>query len=175
MLHVTFARSTAADAEALTRVQIAAFHSDARTYPGVQVGGPPGYDSVARVREKIRDHTHYTIRHADGQGERIIGGMVVFDRGTGGTGDVHLDVLYVDPAYHNRGVGTLAMRFLERTHPAAAWTLDTPGYAVRNHHFYEKLGYVRVGEQFLDGFSLIAYEKRGRREEHEVRAARRSS
>jgi ribosomal protein S18 acetylase RimI-like enzyme len=139
MLNVTVERSTDADAEALTRVQVEAFHSDARTYPGVAVGGPPGYDSVERVREKIRDHACYTIRH----GERIIGGMVVFDRGAG---QVHLDLLSLDPDYHNRGVGTRAMRFLERAHPAATWSLDTPSYAVRNHHFYEKLGYVRVGE-----------------------------
>ncbi len=37
--------------------------------------------------------------------------------------------------------------------------LDTPSYAVRNHHFYEKLGYVKVGEDARDGSSLIAYQK----------------
>jgi hypothetical protein len=52
------------------------------------------------------------------------------------------------------------MEFIEQTYPAAKWTLDTPLYAVRNQHFYEKLGYVKVAENDYDGFILIAYEKR---------------
>jgi len=39
------------------------------------------------------------------------------------------------------------------------WTLDTPDYATRNHHFYEKFGYVRVGSEPVEDFMLLAYEK----------------
>ena len=32
--------------------------------------------------------------------------------------------------------------------------------AVRNQHFYEKLGYVKVKEETFPGITLIGYEKR---------------
>jgi ribosomal protein S18 acetylase RimI-like enzyme len=75
-------------------------------------------------------------------------------------GHTHLDVIAIDPSYHNRGVGALAMQFLEQAHPARRYTLDTPSWAVRNQHFYKKLGYVKVGEATYPDISLFAYEKR---------------
>jgi len=151
-MNVTIERATPADAEALVKVQIAAFHDDTRLYPGVGLGGPPGYDSVAVMLQKIQDDECYKIVY-DGH---IVGGIVVFDQGEG---HFHLDVIDVDPAYHNRGIGSQAMQFLEQTYPAQKWTLHTPGYALRNQHFYEKFGYVKVGEELYDGFLLFAYEK----------------
>ncbi len=151
-MQITFERATAADAEALVNVQIAAFHEDARLYPGVEIGGPPGYDSVESTLQKIAEDDFYKIVYE----EQIIGGIVVFDEGQG---HFHLDLIYLAPDYHGRGIGTRAMEFIERSYPATKWSLDTPGYATRNHHFYEKFGYVKVGEEARDGIILIAYEK----------------
>jgi len=151
-MNLSFERAAPADAETLVSLQIAAFHHDARIYPGVEIGGPPGYDSVESVLQKIRDDEYYKIV-VDGQ---TVGGIVVFDMGQG---HYHLDLIYLDPACHNRGIGTQAIHFVERTYPAAKWTLDTPAYAVRNQHFYEKLGYVKVREDHHDGITLFAYEK----------------
>ncbi len=87
----------------------------------------------------------------------MVGGLSVFDMGQG---HFHLDVIFIDPAYHNRGIGTQAMHFIEQTFPAQKWTLNTPGYATRNQHFYEKFGYVKVGVAAFSYFTLIDYEKR---------------
>jgi ribosomal protein S18 acetylase RimI-like enzyme len=87
---------------------------------------------------------------------QIIGGMVVVDRGHG---HFHLGLIFIDPAYHNRGIGTRAMQFIEETYPATQWSLDTPDWAVRNQHFYEKFGYVKVKEEEHPGITLIVYEK----------------
>lgn len=149
---VTIERATPDDAEALVRVQVAAFHDDARRYPGVALGGPPGYESIDVMRAKIRDDECYKLVHAG----QIVGGLVIFDQGDG---HYHLDVLFVDPAFHNLGFGTQAMRFIEQTYPAKKWTLDTPTYATRNQHFYEKFGYAKTGEFPADDIVLIAYEK----------------
>jgi GNAT superfamily N-acetyltransferase len=150
---MTFQPATADDVETLVKVQILAFHDDARMYPGVEIGGPPGYDSVDATLKKILEDDFYTIR-VDGD---IVGGLAVFDMGQG---HYHLDVIFVDPAYHNRGIGTQAMQFIERTYPAKLWTLNTPGYATRNQHFYEKFGYVKVAEYPFEDFILLDYEKR---------------
>ena len=149
----TFERAQINDAEIMVEVQIAAFHHDSVMYPDVPLGGPPGYDSVAEMQHRIRTDECYKILD-DGQ---IIGGIIVFIRGRG---HYHLDIIFVDPTCHNRGIGTQAMQFLEATYPARLWTLDTPVYAIRNQHFYEKLGYIKVRHFEVDGFALIAYEKR---------------
>ena len=151
-MNITFEHPTIADAEALVKLQILAFHDDARLYPGVMIGGPPGYDSVEAMINELGKHYCYKII-CDGQ---IIGGMTVFDEGQG---HFHLDKIYLHPDYHNRGIGAQAMHFIEERYPSTKWTLDTPLYAVRNHHFYEKLGYVRVGEIEADSITLVSYEK----------------
>jgi GNAT superfamily N-acetyltransferase len=150
---LTIERARLEDAEALVRVQVAAFHDDARLYPGVALGGPPGYDSVATMLLKIDKDESYKLVY---EGE-IVGGLVVYDYGEG---HFHLDVIFVDPAYQGHGFGTQAIQFIERTYPATKWTLDTPTYALRNQHFYEKFGYLRMGEADLGDVRLIAYEKR---------------
>ena len=52
--------------------------------------------------------------------DEIIGGITVIDQGAG---HFHLDVLAIDPAHHNKGFGTHAMGFIERTFPASLLTL----------------------------------------------------
>jgi GNAT superfamily N-acetyltransferase len=152
-MDITFERATAADAEALVKLQIAAFHNDSLLYPSVEIGGPPGYESIDVMLSKIREDECYKII-ADGL---IVGGIVIFVQGEG---HYHLDLIFIDPAYHDRGIGTLAMHFIEQAYHATKWTLDTPDWAVRNQHFYEKFGYVKVGEEDAHGIRLIAYEKR---------------
>jgi GNAT superfamily N-acetyltransferase len=153
-MNISIERAASADAEILVKIQVAAFHYDAVLYPGVEPGGPPGYDSVDEMRRKIAEDECYKIV-ADGQ---IVGGLVVFDKGEG---HYHLDVIFIDPAWHNHGIGQQAMKFIEETYPAARWTLDTPTWAVRNQHFYEKFGYKKVGEHEEPGdVPLFAYEKK---------------
>ena len=153
MVNVTIEPSKMIEAEELVRAQVASFHSDALFYPGVEEGGPPGYDSVDLMRRKIAEDITYTIR-ADGV---IVGGVMLFEKGEG---HLHLDVIFVAPELHSKGIGSKVMTFLAETYPDMRWTLDTPVYAVRNHHFYEKFGYVRGKMRFEpDGFALYAYEK----------------
>jgi ribosomal protein S18 acetylase RimI-like enzyme len=153
-VNIVFERAIPADAETLVKVQIAAFHHDSVLYPDVPQGGPPGYTSVETALQKMREDEFYKII-ADGQ---IVGGFVIFDVGNG---HYHLDVIFIDPAYQDRGIGTQAIQFMEQTYPASLWTLNTPAYAIRNQHFYEKHGYVKVGEGLLDeggGQMLLLYD-----------------
>lgn len=151
-MSVSFERAEIHDAEWLVSVAVAAFHHDSILYSEIEAGGPPGYDSLAVMQHKIAEDECYKIV----EGEHIIGGIVVFAKGSG---HYHLDLIFISPDYHDRGIGAQAMRFIEDTYPTTRWTLDTPTWAIRNIHFYEKLGYVKVGE-FEDGdTTLIAYEK----------------
>ncbi len=152
-MSVSFKRTEIQDADSLVSIAIAAFHHDSILYPEIEIGGPPGYDSPVEMQQKIIENECYKIL----QNEHIVGGIVVVEKGNG---HYHLDLIFIHPDYHNHGIGTLSMQFIENTYMATRWTLDTPTWAVRNRHFYEKLGYINVGE-FEDGdTSLIAYEKR---------------
>lgn len=150
---IIFAIATPDDAPALTAIQKRTFDDDSRLYAGQPVGGPPGYDSIEWQIRIMRQAVYYKIL----AGERIIGGLIVFNLGDG---HYELGRIYIDPDYQNQGIGTLALRFVEHTYPQARiWTLDTPDWAYRNHHFYEKMGYVRVREGDGCGVRLFFYQK----------------
>lgn len=151
-MSVTIERAKPEDAEAIVPLQIAAFHHDAVMYPGVKEDGPPGYDSVDYVRRMIEEEDYYTIKY-DGA---LVGAMSVFAKGEG---HWHLDVIFVAPEYHGLGIGSRAMEFLFDRYQAPKWTLDTPTYAIRNQHFYEKFGFVITGEFPADGITLYSYER----------------
>ena len=153
---VSIEKATPEDAQTLMDIQIRAFHHDKTLYPDepMALGGPPGYDSLDVVLDNIQNHICYKIL----LDAKIVGGIVIWNRGNG---HYHLDIIHIDPPYHGQGIGSQAMKFIESAHPASKWTLDTPAYATRNHHFYQKLGYIKVGEQTEDdGFVLWNYEKK---------------
>lgn len=148
---IRFERATPDDAPALTAVQKRTFDDDSRRFAGRSSGGPPGYDSVQWQISMMSKATVYYKMLAD---EQIVGGMIVFDQGGG---HFHLGRIWIDPALQGQGNGATAMQFIEQTHPQAQrWTLDTPTWATRNHHFYEKMGYAKVREEN----GLYFYEKR---------------
>lgn len=150
-MNITFPRASIADAPALVDIQIRAFHDDTRLY-GVPLDGPPGYDSVDSLIKKLEQDLCHKVIYDD----KIVGDIIVYDYGEG---HFHLDVIAIDPDYHNQGIGTAAMNYIEAVYPAVKWTLDTPLYAIRNQHFYEKFGYQKIEEFEADGITLISYEK----------------
>lgn len=150
-MNLRFERPIPNDAEALVKAEVAAFHHDTALY-GVPLDGPPGYDSVEIALQKMTDHDYFKIVYE----EKIIGGIVVMNFGDG---HFHLDLIFIAPEYHNLGIGTRVMEFLMESYPASKWTLDTPLWAIRNQHFYEKFGFVSVKVTEYEDITLISYEK----------------
>ncbi len=151
---ISFKLARPADAEALTEVQTHTFDDDSRQHGQGERGGPPGYDSVGWQRRIMKQGSYYKILDDD----RIIGGIIVFKIGES---CYNLGRIYLAPEYQNRGIGAQALAFIEQAIPARRWTLDTPSWAIRNQHFYEKYGYVKVGEEKIPGvdFTGVLYEK----------------
>lgn len=141
-----------ADLPVLTRIMKEAFDDDARRFNNrPEGGGPPGYD----------DGSFLTRWVPQGQGfkaiweEKNVGGMILFPK-------THqasvLGCIFVDPQYQNKGIGSALINFMESTFPnAKAWELDTPSWAVRNHHFYEKNGFRKIREIHNQHENLTAY------------------
>ena len=117
----------------------------------------------------------YRIRE-DG---RIVGGLVLhIDEETQHN---HLDLLFVTPAAHSKGVGTAAWKEVERLYPETeVWETCTPYFETRNIHFYvNKCGFHIVEffnshhpdphdpetgeeERYEDGDGMFRFEKRMR-------------
>ncbi|WP_052380412.1 GNAT family N-acetyltransferase [Paenibacillus camerounensis] len=144
------------DAARLADVQKRTFDADARLYQNKEEDGPPGYGSTDWQAEQMGKAHYYKLI----AGNSIIGGMIVFPFPE--AGECHLARIFIDPLYQNHGYGQESFRFLFETYPAARkWTLDTPSWAIRNHYFYEKLGFVRTGAVTALGNceAIIGYER----------------
>ena len=90
-----------------------------------------------------RSTIEYSIDHGEAyrimQDGRPVGGVVI--RTDGELGD--LDLLFVSPHVHSRGIGYAAWCAVERLHPEViVWETVTPYFEKRNIHFYvNRLGF----------------------------------
>ena len=83
------------------------------------------------IEQSIDGGEAYRIR-LDGE---IVGGLVV--RIDPATQHNELELLFVDPAAHNRGIGQAAWQEVERLYPdTEVWETCTPYFEKRNIHFY---------------------------------------
>ncbi len=92
------------------------------------------------ILQSIRDGVAYRIR-LDG---KTVGGMVLtIDEKTQHN---HLDLLFVNPDAHGRGIGLEAWKAVERLYPKTrVWETCTPYFDTRNIHFYiNKCGFHAV-------------------------------
>ena len=149
---IKFSRAAASDAESLLKAKIKAFAWDVEKY-GM---GPPNYDSLEDLLLAISKAKYYKISYND----TIMGGFSLYDMGS-----LHFELgsIYIEPDYQGKGIGEQAINYIEHSYPEIRkWTLDTPYLSFRNHHFYEKMGYKKIGEEKLEvpqGFVLFRYEK----------------
>ncbi len=132
---------TKADVTTLTKVMTRAFDDDARKHLGQDKGGPEGYDDGGFFRQWL-----FGYQESEGykillQGQ-VVGGLIVWILPEGNN---ILGTIFVDPSYQDRGIGAQSWRQIEALYPETrSWRLATPTWAVKNHHFYRKCGFVEV-------------------------------
>lgn len=142
------------DAEALAEISRRAFEHDVN-YGAPGPCGPPGYDSAGWQQEMIRNGRFFKVLEQD----RLVGGFVLFRLEDG---SVEFGRAFLEPECQNRGIGAELLRFAEGVFAETKrLVLDTPSWNLRTQHFYEKGGYVKVGELDTgEGFVLFQYEKK---------------
>ena len=87
-------------------------------------------DTIERAIDKENAETYRII--CDG---KVVGGVVIRIDKEALHGD--LDLLFVSPHVHNRGIGQAAWRAIEEMHPEVkTWETITPYFEKRNIHFY---------------------------------------
>ncbi|MFP4362520.1 MAG: GNAT family N-acetyltransferase [Spirochaetia bacterium] len=149
---ISFELAQAGDAQVLCDIAIKAFAEDKKLYGST----PEGIESVEWHRSQTGSQMYYKIlSNADS-----VGGLRVFKMEDG---HYRLGSVFIHPDFQNQGIGCKAMEFIEGLFPdAVKWSLDTPFKNFRNHYFYEKHGFRKVGETKPfgdDSFILFEYEK----------------
>jgi len=133
----------------LIEVQNKSFQDDYVLY-----GECPAYnESKEAMVEHIKNCIVYKIMLDD----EIVGDIIIRKREK----NYYLRVVSIIPGYQSYGIGSNAIKHIERDNPEALeWELVTPFKSYRNHHFYEKLGYKKIGEiAHSDVLTLWQYKK----------------
>ena len=132
-----FLPAVTADAPELARVAARSFAEDVPLFGEV----PPGMDREEYHARLIRDGRTVKLMI----GEATVGGLVLF--GEEG-GSIRIHVVYVDPAWQDRGIGRQALAWIEAEYPeAACFELETPQVKARNLHLYLDAGYAPCGSR----------------------------
>jgi GNAT superfamily N-acetyltransferase len=143
------------DAEVLSIIQREAFDSGSADLHMSWAAGPDGYDTLDGMKDLSRCTDLLKIIYKG----TTVGGAAVIDSGD----SCRLVRMFLDPAHQGKGVGQRTFeRLLERFPNANTWELDAPSWSLRNHRFYEGLGFLKVGETDKGdrGFSLFLFERR---------------
>ncbi|MBS2968445.1 GNAT family N-acetyltransferase [Metabacillus sp. KIGAM252] len=156
MSNITIKRASLSDAETLTSIMQETFDAEAIKWLKEEDNiidyniQPPGYQSIHMTEYSIRELVYYKIL----EDEKIAGGVIMTL-----TGNLHarIDRIFVSPFLQGRGIGSIALKFVEEEFPqVTSWELETSSRQLNNHYFYEKAGFKRVYES-EDEF---CYEKR---------------
>jgi GNAT superfamily N-acetyltransferase len=140
------------EAEVLHNIQNEAFQEDLVSYQDFETN--PACESIDQMLYKINAHDYYAIYFQD----QIIGGVAVQKRADY---EHRISPMYLSPSYQNKGLGTQIVNSIFLLYPdARLWSLSTPKPSLRNGHFYEKFGFISVGEQCInERLTLTHYQK----------------
>jgi GNAT superfamily N-acetyltransferase len=129
------------DVPQLTVVMTRAFDDDAQKHLGEERGGPDGYDDGEFFRQWLFSYQE-SVGYKIEQGNQIIGGLIVWILPEGHN---ILGTIFIDPAHQDLGIGQKVWADIEQLYPETkSWRLATPIWAIKNHHFYQKCGFVEV-------------------------------
>ena len=127
------------DYDILTKIMISAFNEDTAMHTDLIEDGPRGYDDgslIKRLNEQ-ENFKSYKITYNN----NIVGAYSVEVKPNN---EYSLEMLFIDPKYRKNHLGSIVWKAIEERYAdAEKWTVETPDYSKRNHHFYtEKCGFV---------------------------------
>ncbi|MCT4563982.1 MAG: GNAT family N-acetyltransferase [Maledivibacter sp.] len=149
-MNISIERACIDDALKLIEVQNKCFYDDYLLY-----GECPSYnESKEAIIRQIENRIVYKIIID----REIVGDIIVRKRENN---NYYLRVISVIPKFQSLGIGSKAIEYIEKDNlDALEWELITPHKSYRNHHFYEKMGYIKIGEiVHSDVLTLWQYKK----------------
>ncbi|MEO3944689.1 GNAT family N-acetyltransferase [Gorillibacterium sp. CAU 1737] len=149
ILNITFERASLDDVKDIIEVKNKSFYEDYLNY-----GESRGYNNtVEGITRTVQERIVYKIQ---AYGDMI--GYISITKNS--EDDFYLNCLCVVPEYENKGIGQMAMTFMENQFPLAKhWSLEALADKERNHNFYKKHGY-QLTNEYMDGaVKIVLFEK----------------
>ncbi|MFA0630254.1 GNAT family N-acetyltransferase [Vibrio sp. 10N.222.49.A3] len=144
--------ASTADIQQLQKSALSAFADDVEKYGAF----PPNIESTEWFQAEVSKGNFYKVLY-----NSDYAGAICVECGE--QSSIEIRYFYIDVQYQNKHIGSQAMSLIEHRYSHITnWTLFTPYQSYRNHHFYEKLGYIKVGEvqpDQSDDFKLFEYSK----------------
>ena len=154
-IKLTYKKLEKSDIPELTPIMKAAFDDDTRLHTDLEEDGPNGYDNGELLKKLMKlKNAESKVIYAD---DIMVGGYTIIKDKNIYT----LDLLFINPVYASKGIGTMVWTDIEKEYnEAETWVLETPDYSKRNHHFYEKCGFKKFKEHsFEDGSKSVVFIK----------------
>jgi len=152
-MQVTLEIAELQDAETILRINTDAFNKDSRELGNGGNGGPPGYNRIQHIKDKITNALAYKILLND----TTVGWFYLEQ--TSPT-SVQFCSFAIDPPYQNKGYGMATLRMLDEVLPPGTKkvTLQVPRYGRKYIQMYDKAGFWLVDDTTRD--FLLDFEKR---------------
>lgn len=141
---ITFSKPQKEDLAELTQVMTRAFDDDAQRFLNQNSGGPPGYNNGGFINKWLFQNKESKGIKVECDNKTV--GLAIY--WINPNGNNVLGNIFIDPKFQSINIGTKLWKQIEAEDKTAKeWTLETPNYAKRNHHFYEKkCGFIKVDE-----------------------------
>lgn len=151
--NISLKKATKDDAEELLAIQKKVFMPLYKKYEDHEIS--PVMQTLDRFLKRFDIGDFYKIFY---QGS-LVGSVFVYEKKPG---LMRFHIINILEDYQNLGIAQIIMERLELMYPQAEeWELDTIKAESRNCHLYEKMGYVKVGEEkkINDKLTLVSYRK----------------
>lgn len=156
-------RANFTDAFKLSQICKNSFDQEMILHKDGKSGGPKHYDDPTWHIHSMKEGVYHKILHKS----EIIGAIIIAFRNKivkvqKPLYHFELVQMFVDNDYKNNGVGTFAIKQIEEWFPEMyKLTSATPSFSIGNIHFYNTLGFIKIGEQNSDDdkINLILFEK----------------
>lgn len=154
---IEYQRIYTVDYKILTKIMTYAFDEDTSMHTDSKEGGPTGYNDGSLIKKlNVRQSSEsYKIIYQN----NIVGAYTVVIKPNN---EYILDMLFIDPKYRKDHLGSIVWKDIEQKYAdAKKWTVETPAYSKRNHHFYtKKCGFAFTRENTCDnGAKSFIFEK----------------
>jgi len=145
------------DYSVLTKIMISAFNEDTSMHTDLKEDGPTGYNDDSLIK-LLNEHENFESYKIDYKNNTVGAYTVAINPNN----EYSLEMLFIDPKYRESHLGSIVWKAIEEKYvDAKKWTVETPDYSKRNHHFYtEKCGFVFHRENACgNGAKSFIFEK----------------
>ncbi|WP_445678177.1 GNAT family N-acetyltransferase [Psychrobacillus sp. FSL W7-1493] len=150
---ISLRKATIEDAQVLYEIQKQVFLPLYKKYEDHQT--TPVLQTFERFQERLHQGIFYKIIVED----ELAGSVHVYKKSSQ---TMRLHMINILESFQGKGLAQQVMTRLEMIYPeVTSWELDTILQEEKNCYLYEKMGYVRTGEQkkINDNMTIISYEK----------------